>query len=127
MRTTRGVLDAIPADRLRVARAMPQLEKLIFNTKLRHLKIFLQSLFSVVVNYYQSVSIVLQDLTVTTSVLPVISVASIFNSSAEGIGLECTSEFVSFRARYQLVLVLPVVIIALMVCIFAFSFMLGFK
>ena len=88
----------------------------------RALRLYLQSILAVSINFFQTLSIAIADLSVPASFVPVIAVSELTRSSSEGIGLECFSVFESFTARYNAMMIFPCVVIAIILLVFTLSF-----
>merc|ERR1711916_154301 len=92
----------------------------------RALRLYVQSVIQVVINFFQTLTICIADLSIPSAALPVFAVSEVTKTSSEGIGLECFSAFKSFYSRYVVMMLLPVIIMLAILALFSVKFFIRY-
>merc|ERR1711916_381760 len=97
--------------------------------KRRGLRLFMQAVLQVTINWAQSISILMSDLSLPESVLPLLSTLSVVRTttSDRGVGFECIDGLESFHAQYQVMMIVPVVVIGLLIVLFSIKFAIRYR
>ena len=87
---------------------------------------YIQQLIQVVISFFQTLTIVVADLSLPDAVLPTLAIFQFAQPSSEGIGMECISEFGSFESRFRAMVALPPVVVLMLLAAFSIEFVIKY-